>query len=127
MDSQLKKVLHIDDDPFLRATFGSVIQRAGYCLLSASGGREGIDIAVAKQPDVIVVDYQMPDIDGITVIKEVRSQGEWGKDVPIIFATNTYDLSAMNELMRYGVTDYIIKSDVDVAGIERIVAKYVKT
>lgn len=118
-------VLHIDDDPLLRSALGSVLEGANYTVLSAGGGREGIDTALAHHPKVIVTDYQMPDIDGMTVIKEIRSQGgDWGLHVPIIFATNTYDLAAMNELMRYNVTDYIIKSDIDPDGIVRVVAKY---
>ena len=120
-----KTVLHIDDDALLRATLGAVLRTSGYTVLSADGGRSGIESAKQNHPAVIVVDFEMPDIDGLTVVKEVRAEGEWGLHVPIIFATNKYDLTAMNELMRYGVTDYIIKSDIGIAGIERIISKYV--
>lgn len=120
-----KTVLHIDDDALLRATLGAVLRTSGYTVFSAEGGRSGIDSAKQNHPAVIVVDFEMPDIDGLTVVKEVRAEGEWGLHVPIIFATNRYDLAAMNELMRYGVTDYIIKSDIGIAGIERIISKYV--
>lgn len=125
MQNDLKTVLHIDDDALLRASLGAVLRTSGYTVFSADGGRSGIDSAKLNHPAVIVVDYEMPDIDGIAVVKEVRAEGEWGLHVPIIFATNKYDLTAMNELMRYGVTDYIIKSDVGIAGIERIISKYV--
>lgn len=125
MNNGLKTVLHIDDDALLRASLGAVLRTSGYTVFSAEGGRSGIDSAKENHPAVIVVDYEMPDIDGIAVVKEVRADGEWGLHVPIIFATNKYDLTAMNELMRYGVTDYIIKSDVGIAGIERLISKYV--
>lgn len=120
-----KTILHIDDDALLRASLGVVLRNSGYTVFSADGGRNGIDMAKEKHPKVVVVDYEMPDLDGITVVKEIRAHGDWGLHVPIIFATNKYDLGAMNELMRFGVTDYIIKSDVGIAGIERLIAKYV--
>lgn len=125
MQNTPKTVLHIDDDALLRASLGAVLHTSGYTVFSAEGGRAGIDMAKANHPAVILVDYEMPDINGLTVVKEVRADGEWGMHVPIIFTTNRYDLAAMNELMRFGVTDYIIKSDVGIAGIERIVSKYV--
>ncbi len=125
MNDNSKTVLHIDDDALLRASLGAVLRTSGYTVLSAEGGRSGIDAAKANHPAVIIVDYEMPDIDGMTVVKEIRADGDWGLHVPILFATNRYDIAAMNELMRYGVTDYIIKSDVGIAGIERLVAKYV--
>ncbi len=120
-----KTVLHIDDDALLRASLGVVLRNSGYTVLSADGGRSGIDMAKENHPQVIVVDFEMPDIDGLTVVKEVRADGDWGLHVPIIFATNKYDIEALNELMRLGVTDYIIKSDVGIAGIERLIEKYV--
>lgn len=120
-----KTVLHIDDDALLRASLGVVLRNSGYTVLSADGGRTGIDMAKENHPQVIVVDFEMPDIDGLTVVKEVRADGDWGLHVPIIFATNKYDIEALNELMRLGVTDYIIKSDVGIAGIERLIEKYV--
>lgn len=125
MQDGAKTILHIDDDTLLRAALGTVLKASGYTVLSAGSGQEGVDIAMRQHPRVIIVDFEMPDMDGTAVVKTIRAAGEWGAQVPIVFATNKYDLAAVNELAALGVTDYVIKSDAGIAGIERLVAKYV--
>lgn len=78
------EIMLIDDEPDLLEIMGSVIRGWGYDLTIASGGREAIEIFKAKKPDIIVLDYLMPEMDGIATLKEIR---RLDKNIPVVMFT----------------------------------------
>ncbi|WP_407356054.1 response regulator [Methanolobus sp. WCC5] len=79
-------VLVIDDEPDVLELMGSMLLIEGYNIMAASGGREGIEKALAFSPDIIILDLMMPKIDGFDVIKELKKHPET-IDIPIIVCT----------------------------------------
>ena len=78
----------------------------------AVGGREGISKAEEIGPDLVLLDVMMPEPDGMTVLKTLKSKDST-KDIPVILLTNLsaqYDKDLAKE---YGASDYWVKSDVD--------------
>ena len=66
------KVLIIDDDPALLRLMSMAFQSAGYSTVSADNGRNGIRMASAHRPDLVVTDIVMPDIEGIGAIRAIK-------------------------------------------------------
>ena len=66
------KVLIIDDDPALLRLMSMAFQSAGYSTVSADNGRNGIEMASAHRPDLVVTDIVMPDIEGIGAIRAIK-------------------------------------------------------
>ena len=78
------EIMLIDDEPDLLEIMGAVIRGWGYDLTTASGGKEAIEIFKVKKPDIIVLDYLMPEMDGIATLKEIR---KLDKKIPVIMFT----------------------------------------
>ena len=87
-DAQRKRVLLIDDDETFRYVIRQIIsQESKYTFLEASDGDQGLQIARSEQPDVIILDLQMPTVDGFTVLQELNVDGRTSV-IPVIVSTS---------------------------------------
>lgn len=82
-----KKILVVEDDDLQRLAIVKGLTKAGYSVIEASDGSEGLATALREHPDVILTDLHMPKMDGSQMIHELRDD-EWGKIVPVIILTN---------------------------------------
>ncbi len=85
------KVLVVDDDPQTVELLSVHLRAAGYQVLAASGGREGIALALEQQPDLVILDLIMPEISGFEVVEQLRADPR-GRAIPIAIHTSK-DLS----------------------------------
>ena len=101
------KILVIDDDPTTVTLVKRCLEFNGYTILSASDGEEGLMLMRHTKPDLIILDVQMPKMNGYAFILEIKNSGEQFKDIPIIVQTAK---DGMSELFKVeGVKDYILK------------------
>lgn len=117
-----QKVLLVDDDKLLLDSESDILKEAGYETLLAHNGKEGLEIALREHPDAIVLDYQMPEMDGLEALKAIRND-DWGKDAKVVFATNIYDVTVINAALALGVTNYVLKADTSLEEILSIIQK----
>ncbi|MFA5840705.1 MAG: response regulator [Candidatus Paceibacterota bacterium] len=111
-----KKILvveAIEDDTFLRGVMDEKLKLEGYSVLQARDGEEGLEIALAKKPDLVILDIVMPKMDGLTVMEKLRAQGEWGKNLPIVLFTNLNadDEKIIKAIENNQPTYYLVKSN----------------
>lgn len=121
-DTPQKKVhiLIIDNDEVMRRLFGSLLGKAGYEVLYAPDADQGRELARRFQPNLILMDIEMPGTDGITASKRLRKETETAH-IPIVLLTNS-DLSIEAEkwMKEIAITDYIQKGIGNEEFIERI-------
>jgi DNA-binding response OmpR family regulator len=115
-------ILIVDDERPLREALRDVLQRSGFQPLEAKNGKEGVEIALTKHPDLILLDLVMPEMGGMEALAKIR-QDQWGARVPVIILTN---LSANNEQLVEGVVthqpiNYLVKSDWKIHSILELV------
>jgi len=84
----MKTILIIEDDTPLRIALENKFTREGFSVLVAQDGEEGLNQALQKTPDVIILDLVMPKLNGWEVLKALRNFSEWGKAVPVIILSN---------------------------------------
>jgi len=117
----LKAVLVTEDDESLLNVLKEKLSDIGLMVYTAKNGQEGLFIAKAKMPNIILLDILMPKLDGLKMLEELRKLNDWGKSVPVIILSN---LDADDEILSHVVKDqpsyYFIKSDVS---LEDIVGK----
>ena len=107
MDSKIK-VLMADDEANITNMAGAVLKDAGYEVVTASNGLEACEKALRERPDLIILDRNMPVMDGIEACKKIRdTKGISG--IPIVFLTGRDDDKEILEGLRSGAEDYIIK------------------
>lgn len=117
-------ILVIDDDPALGRALSERLIAEGYDVRTVENGKEGLDLALDIQPNLTFLDYMMPDMNGLEVLKALRAD-ERGKKLEVAFATNTYDTVVINEALSLGVHDYILKADISLDLIAELARKYV--
>lgn len=105
-----KKILIVEDEPMLLEPMVASFKSNGYIVFSARNGEEGLKVALAELPDMILLDITMPVMDGITMLKNLRSHAQ-GKNLKVMMLTNLSDSTKASETAGLGVMDYIVKSD----------------
>ena len=109
MDSEKpRKILVVDDQPINIKLLQRKLERTGYCVLTASNGRECLDIVASDIPDLILLDVMMPEMDGIETCKLLK-QNARTMAIPIIFITAKSSKEGKIEGLNIGAVDYITK------------------
>jgi DNA-binding response OmpR family regulator len=118
-----KTILIVEDElPMLKA-LSDKFSLEGYYTLEAKDGAAGLEAALSKKPDLIILDIFMPVMDGKAMFEKLR-QDAWGKTVPVIILTNLNpDDKTLDQLMSSGPSYYFIKSKWK---LEELVAKVKK-
>jgi len=108
--TEKKTILIAEDEISLLQALTDKFTREGFNVLEAKNGKEGLEIALEKHPDLILLDLIMPKMDGITMLKKLR-EDEWGKNVEVIVLTNLSDASTVAKVVEKGAFDFLVKSD----------------
>ncbi len=100
-----KKILVIDDDPGLSQLLRISLERDGFQVFSAGSGQEGLRMAYEHQPDLIILDIMMPEMDGWATCQRLRSVS----DTPILILSAREEQEAVVRGLSLGADDYVIK------------------
>ncbi|HSW47300.1 MAG TPA: response regulator [Phycisphaerae bacterium] len=101
------KILLVDDSRTIRNIQKGVLAQLGYTdIAEAADGLEALDAVKAHRPDLILVDWNMPNMDGITLVRQLR---QTDKMLPIIMVTTEAERSRVIEALRAGVNNYVVK------------------
>ena len=123
-----KTILVVEDDDNIREIILKTLEMGKYQSLVAKNGKEGVEVALEKHPDLILLDLLMPVMGGMEAFKQIRKD-TWGETVPVVILTN---LNATNEDLVEDIVTlkpafYLIKSDwrvnTVIQKIEEILAK----
>lgn len=105
-----RTVLVVDDDPKSVQLLGAYLTPAGYRVLSAFGGQEGIDVARQQHPDLIVLDLMMPEVNGFEVVEALK--GDVGTaTIPIVIVTAKQITTEDRAILKGAVLEVIQKSE----------------
>ncbi len=115
----MARILIVDDSPEVRVALTATLEDAGHTVTEASDGREAVERAALIQPDAILLDINMPGMDGITALRGLRSEA-LTRDVPVVMLTAVADMDHVQLAIAAGAHDYILKPwDADTV-IERL-------
>jgi CheY-like chemotaxis protein len=108
-DRTTKRVLVIDNEEYIREVAQICLETvAGWEVLTAASGQEGLDVAEVEQPDVILLDVMMPGMDGLTTFKHLQANSNT-KKIPVIFLTARVQPSDLHSYREMGITAAISK------------------
>jgi CheY-like chemotaxis protein len=108
-DETMTKILCIEDERFLREDIAEEMVDAGYQVLQACDGREGLDMIVEHKPDLVVSDISMPNMSGSELVVRLRSDFPQFADMPVIFLSALADRNDVLDGVRMGADDYLTK------------------
>ena len=104
-----EKILLVDDEAGILEVVGARIKSWGYELIEAKNGKAAIGIVKVKKIDLVVLDYMLPDMDGVAVLKEIRNIN---KKIPVIMLTAYPNPTVLHETEKLGISAYVIKLSV---------------
>jgi len=107
-------VLYVEDNFDNRLLIKRVLEAEGYRILEADSGRSGLDLALNHHPDIILIDINLPDIDGYEVTDRLRKAEQIGQKVPIVAITANALVGDRQKAISAGCDGYIPKPvDID--------------
>lgn len=101
-------VLVVDDDELAIKAVVQLLSRRGFQMLSATSGRQALEVLSKKPVDVLVLDVLMPEMTGLDVCRTLRSDGRFN-ELPIILLTGCDDVETRAAGMKLGVSDFLCK------------------
>ena len=104
----MKKILIIEDQASMRKNIAFILEMEGFKTCLAANGREGIQMAKAEKPDLILCDVMMPEVDGFGVLQELRKDSVFAT-TPFIFLSAKIDHQDIRSGMNLGADDYLTK------------------
>ncbi len=103
-----KKVLVVDDNAVILKLLKHLLEAEDYLVVTAENGLEGLKIASTEKPNLIITDFLMPEMDGVTFIKKLKSQMST-RFIPIIMLTAKDEVESEVEVIDAGADDYLTK------------------
>jgi len=112
------KVLIVEDELFLLNVLSDKFKREGFKVIQATDGQKGLDMATKHNPDLILLDIIMPMVDGVTMIKKMRTD-EQIANIPVIIISNLSEVERITEILgaKTGVIEYLVKSHWSLEGV----------
>jgi two-component system cell cycle response regulator DivK len=104
----MAKILIVDDNRDVREVLQCQLKMLGYLVISAENGYVAIEKAIAEQPDLILMDIMMPEMDGWQASRAVRANPDT-KDIPILATTAMCRRADLNACLEAGCNGYIVK------------------
>ena len=119
----MAKILVIDDDRGIRHLLDTLLRHKGYSVLLAENGQRGLELFREERPDVIVLDLKMPEMDGLTVLRHVRSLN---LTQPVIMYSGAWTPKTEQQIRALGITE-IVKKDFPVRYLEEALKRVLKS
>jgi len=104
----MKRILVVDDNEANLHLFRFILEKNGYGVIEARDGAEGVELAIKEKPDLVLMDIQLPGIDGLEATKRIRASGADG-DIPIIALTSYAMRGDKEKALAAGCNGYIAK------------------
>lgn len=104
----MARISIIEDDQLIAQMYRMKLEEEGYDVDVAENGMNGIKMVAQTTPDLIILDYTLPDVDGSAVLREIRRDGT-AVETPVIVLTNMDSEDVASELAKWNIVDYIVK------------------
>lgn len=106
----MTKIAIIEDDQTISQMYRMKFEADGFEVQLANNGSRGITLVESFQPDIILMDLQMPEVNGAEALAVIRKE-KWGKDIPVIILTNLGEEESPKEIRNLGIDSYIVKAN----------------
>ncbi len=116
-------ILIIDDEPIIRESIAVYLEDSGFRTIQAVDGREGLEKYRSLQPDAVLVDLRMPEVDGLDVLSTVTQEAP---ETPVIVVSGTGVIHDAIEALRRGAWDFLTKPIPDLAVLEHTVCRAIE-
>lgn len=123
--SDNKKVLVIEDDEIISSMYKTKLEQDGYTVLTADNGGDGLEMAKNNKVDIILLDIIMPQLDGFTVLDELKAHANT-KKTPVIMLTNLSTEEDRKKGEEKGAAGYWVKAQLTPSQVSQQINEFLK-
>jgi two-component system phosphate regulon response regulator PhoB len=116
----MKQIVVIEDNMTAANLYKAALTREGYGVEVAADGEAGLAAIARIRPDLVLLDFMLPKLDGAEVLRRIRATPEWSA-LPVIITSNAYTAARLEELRNAGATHIISKASVSPKELTRVV------
>jgi len=120
-----KRILIVEDDQMICSMYKTKFEADGFACLVANDGQTGLETARKEKPDLIMLDVILPQLDGFSVLKELKADNKT-KGIPIIMLTNLGTNEDKDKGEKLGAADYWVKASLTPAEISKKIKEHLK-
>ncbi|MFZ2125247.1 MAG: response regulator [Candidatus Saccharimonadales bacterium] len=106
----MTKIAIIEDDQVISQMYRMKFEADGFDVQLARNGKIGVALVESFKPDMILLDLQMPEMNGADALEIIR-KNDWGKNIPVIILTNLGEEESPKHLRSLGIHSYIVKAN----------------
>lgn len=121
-DAPAPRILVVDDALTVRELQRTILERAGYVVTTAHDGKDALDRIDDAKPDLVLTDVEMPELDGLSLVRAIRSGTRW-TNTPVVVLTSRGDEADRRAGLEAGADAYIVKSAFDEAALLGVVER----
>lgn len=111
--SKQKRILIVEDDTYIRDLYAEILGEAGYSVETAVDGEDGLVKGKVGGYNLILLDVMMPKLDGLGVLRDLQKNPPQNPNGPVILLTNLAQDEVVQEALKTGAKDFIIKADLN--------------
>ncbi len=104
----MKKCLVVDDSSVIRKVARRILEDIGFEITEAEDGQQALDACKADMPDAVLLDWNMPVMDGLEFLSRLREE-DGGEEPIVVFCTTENDVAHITKAIRAGANEYIMK------------------
>lgn len=120
-----KKILVVEDDPFLSKAFSLKLTKAGFEAILIKDGQEAMDGARKAMPDLILLDLMLPHRSGFEILADLKQDAKL-KDIPVLILTNLGQEEEEERGLKLGALEYLVKTDIKLEEVVEKINDYLK-
>ena len=111
-----RKIVIVEDEAVQQKLLSEAFQSAGFTVITAANGKDGLEAVLRDKPDIVTLDIAMPEMNGLEMLKKLR-EDPWGATVPVVVLSNFDDSEKVAESLSQGVQYYLVKINATVDDI----------
>jgi len=104
-----KKIMIVEDDEFLVQMYATKLEMQDYTVITASDGKQALKLIKKQQPDLVLLDLNLPVMDGFQVLEALKADKETA-EIPVLVLTNYGQKEHIDRCLNLGAADYLIKA-----------------
>ena len=117
-EAQKHSILIVDDDHMMRELLKAILRGEGYRIVGeASNGLDAVELCVNQRPDLVLLDINMPKMDGLTALEEIRKANP---SAMVLMVSGEATMNKVNEAMQKGASGFVVKPLVPANVLERV-------
>lgn len=120
-----KKILLVEDDKMISSMYETKLRQEDYVIYTAEDGGRGLEIASQEKPDLILLDIILPQLDGFTVLQELKNN-ETTRNIPVVMLTNLGTTEDKEKGKQMKADGYLVKASLTPAQLSEEIKKYLK-